>query len=110
MAVSKKITIHPSSGDKKVIATPAKVDKVEEVEETPQINEKLGEKKRVCFFCQNKKDPTYTDLATLKRYVNDRGKIIPRMKTGICSKHQRAITRGIKYARHLALLPFTPKV
>ncbi len=101
MAVSKKIT-------KKVISkTPAKV---EEVDETPQVSEKVSERKRVCFFCQTKKTPSYTDLATLKRYVNERGKIVPKAKTGVCSKHQRAVTKGIKYARHLALLPFTPKV
>ena len=98
MAVSKKIT-------RKVEVK----KKVEEVEETPTASEKV-DKKRVCFFCQSEKNPTYTDLVTLKRYVNDRGKIIPRMKTGVCSKHQRAVTRSIKYARHLALLPFTPKI
>lgn len=122
MAVSKKITkvitTHPSSlgdkptsGGKKVISKePAKA---EEIEETPQASErgdKPTDKKRVCFFCQNGKTPGYTDLATLKRYVNERGKIVPRAKTGVCSKHQRALTRGVKYARHLALLPFTPKV
>lgn len=111
MAVSKKIT-------KKVIASGGKAPaKVEEQEEAPQISEKtpLGDKptfdkKRVCFFCQNQKEPSYTDLATLKRYINERAKIVPRMKTGVCAKHQRSITKGVKYARHLALLPFTPRV
>lgn len=95
----------------------SKITKVEEIKETLQNSEKtsLGDKptfdkRRVCFFCQNKKTPSYTDLVTLKRYANERGKIVPRMKTGVCSKHQRAVTKGIKYARHLALLSFTPKV
>ena len=110
MTVSKKITIHPSSTGVKTPVKVEKVEEVEEIEEIPPVSEKTSEKKRVCFFCQSKKDPSYTDLATLKRYVNERGKIVPRMKTGVCSKHQRAVTRGIKYARHLALLPFTPKV
>jgi len=101
MAVSKKIT-------KKVIGK--KEEKVEEPQAASPDSEKTFEKKRVCYFCQNKLNPTYTDLATLKKYVNERGKIVPRIKSGICSRHQRAVTRSIKYARHLALLPFTSKV
>lgn len=109
MAVSKKITIHLSSLGDKPTSLGKEPAKVEEIEETPPASEKV-DKKRVCFFCQNEKAPGYTDLATLKRYVNERGKIVPRAKTGVCSRHQRAVTRGVKYARHLALLPFTPKV
>ncbi|OGE29846.1 30S ribosomal protein S18, partial [Candidatus Daviesbacteria bacterium RIFCSPHIGHO2_01_FULL_38_8b] len=44
------------------------------------------------------------------RLLTDRAKITPRLKNGLCSKHQRFATREIKYARHLGLLPFTPKV
>lgn len=105
MAVSKKIT-------KKVIATPSGGKKAEQVEVSSDVSADSDktDRKRVCYFCQNKLHPTYTDLVTLKKYVNERGKIMPRLKTGICSKHQRAVTRSIKYARHLSLLPFTPKV
>lgn len=67
-------------------------------------------KERACFFCQNKTDPTYTDLEVLRRFLTDRVKIVPKERSGVCSKHQRAVTKNIKYARHLALLPFVPKV
>lgn len=66
--------------------------------------------KKVCFFCQSKTTPSYTDTVTLRRYQTDRAKIVPKLKSGVCSKHQRAVARQIKYARHLALLPFTPLV
>jgi small subunit ribosomal protein S18 len=69
-----------------------------------------GRMKKVCTFCQNKTVPTYTDIVTLRRFVTDRAKIVPRARSGACSRHQRAVTRNIKYARHLAMLPFTPKV
>lgn len=66
--------------------------------------------KRVCIFCQRKSDPSYTDLVTLQRFLTDRAKIVSRERSGVCSRHQRAIARNIKYARHLSLLPFVPKV
>ncbi|HLV10688.1 MAG TPA: 30S ribosomal protein S18 [Halanaerobiales bacterium] len=65
-------------------------------------------KNKSCYFCANKdKDINYKDLRTLQRFVNERGKIIPRRITGTCAKHQRAITREIKRARAIALLPFS---
>lgn len=66
--------------------------------------------KKVCYFCESKTEPTFTDSATLKKYISDRARIVPKMRTGACSKHQRRITKHIKYARHLALLPFVPNV
>lgn len=66
--------------------------------------------KRKCVFCKSGTKPAYTDTQALKKFVSDRGKILPKLRTGVCSKHQRMVTREIKYARHLALLPFTPKV
>lgn len=59
-----------------------------------------------CFFCKEKKDPDFKEQETLRRFTTDRGKIIARSRNGICAKHQRALARNIKYARHLALLPF----
>ncbi|MFW6022852.1 MAG: 30S ribosomal protein S18 [Halanaerobiaceae bacterium] len=60
-----------------------------------------------CFFCANKdKEIDYKDIRTLQRHVTDRGKIVPRRITGTCAKHQRAITREIKRARAIALLPY----
>lgn len=61
---------------------------------------------RSCFFCSKDKGIDYKDLKTLNRYITDRGKIVPRRITGNCSKHQRDITRAIKRARKLALLPY----
>ncbi|MEJ6951964.1 30S ribosomal protein S18 [Natronospora cellulosivora (SeqCode)] len=60
-----------------------------------------------CYFCANKeKDINYKDIRTLQRFITDRGKIVPRRITGTCAKHQRAITRQIKRARAIALLPY----
>lgn len=59
-----------------------------------------------CGFCDNKVEPNYKDASALERFVTERGKILSRAKTGICSKHQRALTREVKRARHVAFLPF----
>ena len=64
-------------------------------------------KKKVCMFCENKsKVIDYKDVATLKRFVTEKGKIVPRRQTGTCSMHQRAITTAVKRARNVALLPY----
>ena len=65
-------------------------------------------RKRVCAFCSDKAAPIdYKDINKLKRYVSERGKILPRRITGNCAKHQRALTVAIKRARHIALMPYT---
>jgi small subunit ribosomal protein S18 len=65
-------------------------------------------RRKVCYFCVNHVDVIdYKDVALLRRYVSERGKIEPRRKMGTCAKHQRALATAIKRARHLALLPFT---
>lgn len=69
---------------------------------------KLSEKS--CTFCDKGIRPTYTDSAALRRFMSARGKIVPRQRSGVCSKHQRALAREIKRARDLALLPFTLRV
>jgi len=67
-------------------------------------------KRKVCTFCANHIDLIdYKDVATLQRYISDRGKIEPRRRTGTCAKHQRTLAEAIKRARHIALLPFTPE-
>lgn len=64
-------------------------------------------KKKVCYFCENKiKAIDYKDIATLKHFISERGKILPRRQTGTCSMHQRMIANAIKKARIMALLPF----
>ena len=59
-----------------------------------------------CFFCKEKKTPSYTDSATLSRFITERGKIIGRVRNGLCAMHQKDLTEEIKYARHLALMSF----
>ena len=64
-------------------------------------------KKKVCIFCIDKVDNIdYKDTAKLRRYVSERGKIVPRRISGNCAKHQRQLTTAIKRARQIALLPF----
>lgn len=66
--------------------------------------------KRNCVFCKTDKEPDYKDIEILKRYVSDRAKIIGKARSGICAKHQRRVSREVKRARILGLLPFTPNV
>ncbi|MDA3850473.1 MAG: 30S ribosomal protein S18 [Spirochaetaceae bacterium] len=66
-------------------------------------------KKKVCKVCVNNLKLVYKDADTLRRFTTERGKILPRRITGSCAKHQRLLTREIKRARSLALLPFVTK-
>ena len=64
-------------------------------------------KKKVCQFCAEKnKTIDYKDVETLKKYVTERGKILPKRVTGTCAVHQREVTKAIKRARIVALLPY----
>lgn len=66
-------------------------------------------KRKVCVFCADKEHKgfiDYKDTNKLKRYISERGKILPRRITGNCAKHQRALTVAIKRARHIALMPY----
>ena len=67
-------------------------------------------KKQKCFFCEKQTLPDYKEVAVLRRFISDRGKIISRGRTGVCAKHQRKLAREIKRARYLALLPFVTRV
>lgn len=60
-----------------------------------------------CSFCESEKQPDYKEIEILKNFVDDRGRIIPRSRSGVCAKHQRRLARAIKRARYLALIPFT---
>lgn len=65
-------------------------------------------RKKVCHFCANHIDHVdYKDTDLLKRYVSEKGKILPRRVTGTCAKHQRTLTAAIKRSRIIALMPFT---
>ena len=64
-------------------------------------------RKKGCVFCgKEDSEIDYKDIAKLKRYVSERGKILPRRITGNCAKHQRALTVAIKRARHMAMMPY----
>ncbi len=117
MVTKKKIT-------RKVISSFAKKEEPHIKEEIPaaqkteKVTEQVAEEesskftrtKKECSFCQKKSSPSYTDLTNLRRFLTDRAKIVSKERSGACAKHQRAITKNIKYARHLALLAFVPKV
>ena len=65
-------------------------------------------KRKVCAFCAEKSEGIdYKDVAKLRKYVTERGKILPRRISGTCAKHQRELTVAIKRSRNIALLPFT---
>ena len=66
----------------------------------------MRRRKKVCVFCGKDNVIDYKDTAKLKKYVSERGKILPRRITGTCAKHQRALTVAIKRARHVALIPY----
>ena len=62
-------------------------------------------KKKICQMCAGK-DVDYKDVQIISKYITEKGKIMPRRMTGACAKHQRHIATQIKYARHMALIPF----
>ena len=65
-------------------------------------------RKKVCQFCSDKTEVIdYKDVEKLKKYVTERGKILPKRITGTCAMHQREVTTAIKRARIVALLPYT---
>ncbi len=68
---------------------------------------KFFRRKKVCKFCTEKIDSVpYRDVRLLQGFIAERGKIVPRRLTGVCTTHQRRLTRAIKQARNIALLPF----
>ena len=76
----------------------------------PEREVRRGRKgrKKVCSFCVDHMEYIdYKDVAKLRRFISERGTILPRRVTGTCAHHQRALTVAIKRARHLALLPYT---
>lgn len=70
-------------------------------------NKYRKETKKVCAFCAEKSEVIdYKNAAKLRKYMTEKGKIIPRRTTGVCAKHQRELTNAIKRARVMALLPY----
>lgn len=75
--------------------------------EVPMRRRPIRRRKKVCVFCADKNAVIdYKDVNRLKKFVSERGKILPRRITGTCAKHQRALTVAIKRARHIALMPY----
>ena len=71
---------------------------------------KFFRRKKVCKFCVEKIDAIhYRDVRLLQQFVAERGKIVPRRLTGVCTTHQRGLARAIKQARNIALLPFAAR-
>lgn len=71
---------------------------------------KFFRRKKVCKFCVEKIDEiSYKDVRLLQQFVAERGKIVPRRLTGVCTPHQRRLTSAIKRARNIALLPFAAR-
>jgi len=68
-------------------------------------------RRKVCSFClEHVEFIDYKEVARLRRYLSERGKILPRRMTGTCARHQRRLTLALKRARHIALLPFAAEV
>ena len=80
----------------------------EDRNDSPMKRKMVRRRKKVCIFCVDKNSTIeYKDVNKLRKYVSERGKILPRRITGTCAKHQRALTVAIKRARHIALMPYT---
>jgi small subunit ribosomal protein S18 len=72
-----------------------------------RVNKDRKPKRKVCSFCVDKIDHIdYKDASRLRKFVSERGKILPRRISGSCARHQRAVTAAVKRARVIALLPF----
>ena len=64
-------------------------------------------RKKVCIFCVEKVDKLdYKDVAKLRKFITEKGKILPRRMSGVCAKHQRMVATAVKRARTMALIPY----
>jgi len=78
-----------------------------ETQEKPMKKFRKPSKKKVCAFCvAGENEIDYKDVAKLRKFITEKGKILPRRQTGVCSYHQRKLAKAIKKARNLALLPY----
>ena len=79
----------------------------EKKKKTKETVIKFRKKKKICIFCADKNNEIdYKEAAKYRKFLSERGKILPRRITGTCAKHQRKLTQAIKRARQLALLPY----
>jgi len=59
-----------------------------------------------CSYCESKTEPNFNDVSSMSRHITDRGMIIAKDRSGLCSKHQKALTKEIKQARFMGILPY----
>lgn len=71
-----------------------------------QVKKKIRKVNKPCYFCTKKVEPNYKDLEGLRVVLSVKDKLVNRLLTGVCSKHQKRAAVAVKQARHLALLPF----
>ena len=74
------------------------------------VKKKIRKSYKPCEFCKSKSEPNYKELESLKVGLSKKMRLVGRVYTGICLKHQRRLTKEIKKARHMALIPFVQKV
>ena len=86
--------------------TPAAENDGREDDREGRAKAKTYFRKKVCRFCANKAKIDYRDADALRRFMTERGKILPRRITGTCAKHQREVAKAIKRARAICLLPY----
>ncbi len=97
------------SEDKNIVAEPTTTPEKTTTEERPVVVRKYRRmgRKKVCNFCVDKVDSIdYKDVNKLKKYITEKGKIIPRRQTGTCSLHQRKLATAIKRSRYMALIAY----
>ncbi len=74
------------------------------------VQQRRFQRRKFCRFCAEKVEfIDYKDIKTLRSYLTERGKILPRRMTGVCARHQRSLNEAIKRARNIALLSFVEK-
>ncbi len=87
-------------------------EEIKKMNEMPQDNAapkkfKKTSRKKVCAFCADKVETIdYKDVNKLRKYITEKGKILPRRQTGTCARHQRELAVAIKRARFMALIPY----
>jgi len=74
------------------------------------VKKKIRRSNKPCVFCVTKMEPDYKDITGLEVALSNKKRVVSRMVTGICQKHQRRVTVAIKRARHIALLPFVGRL
>lgn len=112
MAENEQVAPAKEQEQKDVTSKTERTERPERAERKPRAE---GEERRrrpqprrkVCQFCVDKVEIDYKDVARLRRYVTEKGKIISRRQLGTCAKHQRDLTTAIKRARYMALLPYS---